>query len=433
MNFRTPATIAMTTTTTATTTSSSSYPTVIVVGLNGALQKRFILPDHSTLVAGNVHRASTVRIGVGGKGQDVAIALRCLEPCQGDLHLAQFVGSGSTGDTVHQLLVDRLGISAMDLSVRVTSEMRTCTSIVATDETTELVEPSGIISEMEISELMTKINNFKNLAGAICIMGSMPPGCPPELYSEIFRILVRPDSICVVDSLTGIDEIIRTANEMEIGAGRIILKINSSELCNLAGTSKSRNETGGIIVSELTDAIYGFLQQYSWRTTKSLLGLAITDGRHPAYFVCMTGVGISPQPIVQIFKLAVAKLESSLKLYPIGAGDAVAAGTLAGWVSLVQNVTTITSTSTIPSSSVCPIVPSECLEILIEHSNGLCSDYGLAADVAKVVSAFALGLACGSASCLLEENSALNPTDVKNLFRQARRPELILSLPFGLS
>jgi fructose-1-phosphate kinase PfkB-like protein len=423
MNFRIPATIAMT-------TSSSSYPTVIIVGLNGALQKRFILPDHSMLVAGNVHRASAVQTGVGGKGQDVAIALHCLEPNHRNLHLAQFVGCGPAGDAVYKLLVDRLGMSAMDLTVRVASEMRTCTSIVESDATTELVEPSGTISEVELGELMTKINHFKNLANALCIMGSMPPGCPPELYSKIFRILVGSETICVVDSVAGIDEFMRTAKEMEIGAGRFVLKINSSELCNLAGTTKSTCESGGIVVNELTDAILGFLEKYSPYLTKSLVGLAVTDGRHPAYFVSVTGTEGSPQPSFQIFKMVIAKLDSTLTLYPIGAGDAVAAGILAAWVALVQHSTTCTSSS-ISSASARPIIPSECLELLIEHTSGLCDDFGLTADVAKVVSAFAFGLACGSASCLLEENSVLNPADVKDLFRQVGKPELMLSLPFG--
>jgi hypothetical protein len=50
----------------------------IIVGLNGALQKRFLLSPQTSLVPGNVHRATTIQTGVGGKGQDVAISLACL-------------------------------------------------------------------------------------------------------------------------------------------------------------------------------------------------------------------------------------------------------------------------------------------------------------------------------------------------------------------
>jgi len=49
----------------------------------------------------------------------------------------------------------------------------------------------------------------------------------------------------------------------------------------------------------------------------------------------------------------------------------------------------------------------------------------LTADTAHAVAAFAFGLACGSASCLQEENSVLDAGDVNTLFQTIRSPELI--------
>ena len=80
---------------------SSPAAAAIIVGLNGALQKRFVLPPNDVLIPGNVHRASTVQTGVGGKGQDVAITLNCLSPASstkdGDssssIRLAHFIGT----------------------------------------------------------------------------------------------------------------------------------------------------------------------------------------------------------------------------------------------------------------------------------------------------------------------------------------------------
>jgi fructose-1-phosphate kinase PfkB-like protein len=37
---------------------------------------------------------------------------------------------------------------------------------------------------------------------------------------------------------------------------------------------------------------------------------------------------------------------------------------------------------------------------------------------AQAVAAFAFGLACGSASCLQEENSVVDPSDVNTLFER---------------
>jgi hypothetical protein len=80
---------------------TKSSSTTIVVGLNAALQKRFILSnDASTLIPGNVHRAKEVQIGVGGKGQDVAISLNCLKYLPPGLQLAQFVGHGELKHTI---------------------------------------------------------------------------------------------------------------------------------------------------------------------------------------------------------------------------------------------------------------------------------------------------------------------------------------------
>jgi fructose-1-phosphate kinase PfkB-like protein len=345
----------------------------IVVGLNGALQKRFILPNNQGLVPGNVHRATHVDFGVGGKGQDVAISLHCLlEPgrssndhkpndCDTDaaattastssnnIRLLQFIGTGSAGDVVHNLLNDRLGKNTMDFTVRSSSKMRTCTSIVSADETTELVEPSGSITSDELEKLFSVVSSNRNdrtefgtnesTTRSLCIMGSMPPGCPEDTYARIYAQTANPNTVCVVDSLAGTGPLLQTVSEMSQGneknnaAGPLLFKINASELCKMAGTSKSNSETGGITISELTNAIEGFLAKYSTGSNNNdsstgMIGLAITDGKHDAYFVSIKNATTSQEeqasssPSFSVFKLPVPNLdhESSRTLYPIGAG-----------------------------------------------------------------------------------------------------------------
>ncbi|KAL7477201.1 hypothetical protein ACHAW6_003018 [Cyclotella cf. meneghiniana] len=85
---------------------------IVILGLNPALQKRFLLPPSTPLTLGNVHRIIKVEIGVGGKGQDVAIALRCLEgsedsPNADAILIAQFIGRGPEGDAVLKELEKR--------------------------------------------------------------------------------------------------------------------------------------------------------------------------------------------------------------------------------------------------------------------------------------------------------------------------------------
>jgi fructose-1-phosphate kinase PfkB-like protein len=380
----------------------------IIVGLNGALQKRFILPDKAVLVPGNVHRAKDVQIGLGGKGQDVAISLDCLG-YEGSSQLAQFVGSGASGDMVFDLLLEKLGEPAMALTVRTLSSMRTCTSIVASDATTELVEPSGVISTEDMAELMTKLEKVSDPpAAAICIMGSMPPGpgCTDDIYAEIYRRVAGPSSLCVVDSVVGSEYLLRAMAGME-KPGPAIFKMNASELCKLAGITKSGNEADGVLPEELTVAISEFLKKYSPFALKALKAVAITDGKHPAYFAAFNDQGF------QLYKVPVPVLDSEALLFPIGAGDSVAAGMLAAWRCLAER------------SSDYSVLSSDLTNALTEHvdANGLETQDE---SVCSMISAFAFGLACGSASCLQEENSVLQTDDVLNLFKSAGRPAFLM-------
>jgi len=345
--------------------------------LDLSLTEQFCAPS-----AGNVHRAQEIQTGVGGKGQDVAIALSCL--AYPDFKLAQFIGSGVSGDQVCAMLRDRLGDdAAVDLTVRPKSELRTCTSIIANDETTELVEPSGVNTSEEMEEFMARLQTHRGESGpaaALCFMGSMPPGCGINTYAEIYRIIADTSTICLVDSVVGLEpllDVMATA-----GAKKALLKVNASELCHLTGTSKTTCETGGITERELLGAFEGLLRRLPSASTLS--AVCVTDGRHPAY-LCLT-----KNDDRRIHSISPPALPTDKKLFPIGAGDAVAAGTLAALAHIEQRVVWKGG------------------DALMER----------ASSVIPELAAFAFGLACGSASCLQPENSVLDTTDAFELFKE---------------
>jgi fructose-1-phosphate kinase PfkB-like protein len=378
---------------------SSSKAYTIVVGLNGALQKRFVLAPDVKLVPGNVHRAADVQTGVGGKGQDVAITLSCLG--YGETRLAQFVGMGAGGDAVMSMLNEKLGVEgATALTVRSRSPMRTCTTIVASDESTELVEPSGAIEEGEQAEILNLLKAKASETAAICIMGSMPPGCPREMYANIYEHISSKKTLCVIDSVEGLCPLLNAiARNEERGAA--ILKINASELCRLAKVPKGSSEAGGITPAELMIAVTQFLQEFS---PSALTGLAITDGKYAAHFVVLDGANLP-----QIFRIGTPKLGETQTLYPIGAGDSVAAGTLAAWRTLED-----------PDSKALGERVMLSLEKRLVNAE-------LTQNVAtnKMMTSFAFGLACGSASCLQEQNSVVEVDDVLSLFEKMDTPLLL--------
>ncbi|GKY91292.1 hypothetical protein MPSEU_000101600 [Mayamaea pseudoterrestris] len=396
----------------------------IVVGLNGALQKRFILSPSDSLVPGDVHRAERVQIGLGGKGQDVAVALNCLK-FQGHVQLAQFVGTGAEGDVVYHMLQDLLGEDGMRLTVRPASIMRTCTSIVARDCTTELVEPSPVIQENELRELQEKL--IGQTADALCIMGSMPPGCPDDLYAQIYQTVADRKTLCVIDSVVGLRGLLETI-AAKPDKGPVMLKCNASELCRLAQVTKATSEAGGIAMEELLQAITAFMKIYNYH---ALNAIAITDGSHDAYFIALP-VGSDDE--FRVFKVPVARLQStdddksfgskwgqwvetlkpdsttrdaSPQLYPVGAGDAVAAGTLAAWKHLTDT-----------AGMKPPCLPQEVQRLLAGNERPAAR---------AMMTAFSFGLACGAASCLEEENSVLDILNVVNLFGKEGRPIFVSS------
>eukprot|EP00527_Entomoneis_sp_CCMP2396_P004825 CAMPEP_0198137534 /NCGR_PEP_ID=MMETSP1443-20131203/998_1 /TAXON_ID=186043 /ORGANISM="Entomoneis sp., Strain CCMP2396" /LENGTH=389 /DNA_ID=CAMNT_0043798987 /DNA_START=120 /DNA_END=1289 /DNA_ORIENTATION=- len=375
----------------------------VICGLNAALQKRFILPAGKSLIPGDVHRADQVQTGLGGKGQDVAMTLSCLG-FTGNLQLAQFVGSGAAGDTVYGLVTEAIGEQAMECTVRTKSSMRTCTSIVTSESTTELVEPSGVISDEDNQDLFDRLSKFK--ADAICVMGSMPPGCPEDTYAKIYETVADKGALCLIDSVVGLEPLLKSIDKSGKD-GQAILKINASELCRLSGVDKKSSEAGGVQTEEVVSAVKGFLQKFHPFAQGGLSAFAITDGAHPAYFVTMPKPDKDEKKI-QLFRLPVSKIESGLTLYPIGAGDSVAGGTLAAWKSMV-----LANKADNDASNSC--VPDEVRELLDGPSS------------TSMLRSFAFGLACGTASCLKEENSVLELSDVKQLYEQGGQHEFVSS------
>lgn len=74
---------------------------IVVVGLNGALQRTIVFKPPKGLRVGDVNRASSVGAGIGGKGQNVCVALRTLAEGEDredvDVTLAHFAG-GKSGE-----------------------------------------------------------------------------------------------------------------------------------------------------------------------------------------------------------------------------------------------------------------------------------------------------------------------------------------------
>jgi fructose-1-phosphate kinase PfkB-like protein len=103
--------------------------------------------------------------GIGGKGQDVFVAAACMGAKPQPM-LVQFVGEGQEGDAVVNLLADIASKSLAespllsgDMSVRTPHRCRTCITLVdaSTLDATEIIEPTGAVTEDNLAELLYRV------------------------------------------------------------------------------------------------------------------------------------------------------------------------------------------------------------------------------------------------------------------------------------
>ena len=187
----------------------------LVVGLNPALQKSI---SFAQLCLGTVNRGLSCGDGIGGKGQNVAVAASCMG--LSDFDLCMFLGNGSVGDQLGRLIEDTVQIDILrsPLTVRTRGRCRTCVSLVdkSNNETTEVIEPSESISSEEISQLLENVHLFYNQgkASGVAVMGSMPPGCPSSLYGSILTRACGSESKVLLDTVNGLQEAIQACGSI---------------------------------------------------------------------------------------------------------------------------------------------------------------------------------------------------------------------------
>lgn len=380
----------------------------IIVGLNPALQKRFILSQSTpSLVPSNVHRASAVHTGVGGKGQDVAITMTCI--CKNNMastiHLMQFMGGDASGDTAMSKLEsyqsNKSIIDLDTLTVRCCTPLRTCTTIIGKNGATELVEPTGSIHDFEIESMHVKLNQLLMKDGmersfrGLCIMGSMPPGCPPNYYAQICDQIAQTVGTknnysykCLIDSVVGLKHLLKQMEDSGV-LFETMLKINYGELCKLANidtmidAQKASDNDILFAIEKLFDVFDNI--------DRAVKYISVTNGKYHAYFVDIDKMNEEGR---WLYKLEGFDVSSDDEIYPIGAGDSVAAGTFAVWCNNP--------------------LKDELDDMLYANRDSFCG----------ALNAFRFGLACGSASCLHEENSVVDINDVIQILSRIKVEEV---------
>ena len=258
---------------------------ITTICLNPAFDKTVTVDE---LRLGEVNRILHVREDLGGKGINVAAVARRLGiPAQ---------CLGVMGETGAAKLKQKMAEEdiAFDF-MAIPGSIRTNLKVVSHkgQAVTELNEPGCPMTGEQLRTFMQLVRE-KGAGSYAVLTGSLPPGCPAEMYREI--IIALKDIPCILDA---------EGDSLLLGleAGPFLIKPNLSELESTLGTSLRT-------LRAIRDAAYVLLKKGARSVIVSMgkMGALFTDGKNTLY---------SPALMVKAVST-------------VGAGDAMVGGVLLG-------------------------------------------------------------------------------------------------------
>lgn len=165
---------------------------IVTVTLNAAIDRTLTVPNFQR---GQRHRASSSLALPGGKGINVARALKTLGV---PVVATGFVG-GSTG---HRIVEALTAEAILNDFVRIEGESRTSTAVVdpAGGAYTEINEWGPAVQDEELELLREKLRYLSQGAELVVFAGSLPRNVSDEFYAEAIHELARRHVPAALDS-----------------------------------------------------------------------------------------------------------------------------------------------------------------------------------------------------------------------------------------
>lgn len=183
----------------------------LILGLNPAWQRLFFLDKFTP---GEVHRVPKVEEYASGKGINCG---RVLQHLGGNPLLMHFLGAdyGSR-------IFDELSACGLNQApVWIKEPTRICTTIACEGDSTELIEPSPILTETENEDFIQTLNEYWTSTQCVALCGSFPQGFDVSRINAFDFAGKR----VFIDAIEDIDAWLEKGVEL--------LKINLKEYCKL--------------------------------------------------------------------------------------------------------------------------------------------------------------------------------------------------------
>lgn len=191
---------------------------VVTVTLNPAIDQTLSIPGFA---AGQVNRVAESRSDAGGKGVNVASVLADLG--------VDAIATGLLGvenQALFEAFFARKRID--DRFVRIAGSTRVGIKIVDDHRTTDINFPGLSPRAKDIAELMERIATLAEPGRWFVLSGSVPPGVPDSIYSEMIELIHDRGGRALLDT-SG-----RPLREA-LASGPEVMKPNVDELSELAG------------------------------------------------------------------------------------------------------------------------------------------------------------------------------------------------------
>ncbi len=164
---------------------------IVTVTLNAAVDRTLTVPNFQP---GHRHRASASLTSAGGKGVNVARALKELE--------APVIATGLAGGRAGDRIIEELaGEAILNDFVRIVDESRTSTAVVdpTAGRLSEIYEWGPAVRPDELETLLDKLRYLSRVASFVVFSGSLPRDVEDDFYAEAIRDLNRRGVQCVLD------------------------------------------------------------------------------------------------------------------------------------------------------------------------------------------------------------------------------------------
>ncbi len=164
---------------------------ILTVTLNAAIDRTVAVPNFRL---GQRHRAVDARTMAGGKGVNIARALRCL----GRPVIAAGLAGGAPGSRLLEQLRDESVLTAF---TGIKGETRTNLAVIdpTTGEQTEINDRGPEVSADELDAFVEKLLYLARGASICVLAGSVPPGAPEDIYARLIGELRAIGVLTILD------------------------------------------------------------------------------------------------------------------------------------------------------------------------------------------------------------------------------------------